>query len=65
MDAKRWGQMKEIYDHAIDLCGNEREGFLVEACGDDADLRRDVESLLAAYEDESVRFRGVTCGDKC
>src|SRR5262245_62864200 len=49
MDAKRWGQIKEIYDHAIDLCGNEREGFLVEACGDDADLRREVESLLAAH----------------
>ena len=48
MDAKRWGQINEIYDRALDLCGDERAGFLAEACGDDADLRREVESLLAA-----------------
>src|SRR5215813_3710101 len=52
MDAKRWIQIKEIYDRALDLCGDEREGFLAEACGDD-DLRREVESLLAAHEDAS------------
>src|SRR5262245_58169950 len=51
MDAKLWGQIKEIYDRAIDLRGDEREGFLAEACGDNADLRREVESLLAAHED--------------
>src|SRR5262245_24505991 len=51
MDAKRWGQIKEIYDHALDLCGDERDVFVVEACGDDTDLRREVESLLAAHED--------------
>src|SRR5262245_42430492 len=51
MDAKRWGQIKEVYDRALDLCGDERDGFLAEACGDDADLRREVESLLAAHED--------------
>jgi len=51
MDAKRWGQIKEIYDRALDLRGDEREEYFVEACGDDADLRREVESLLAAHED--------------
>ncbi|MGH9852238.1 MAG: serine/threonine-protein kinase [Blastocatellia bacterium] len=51
MDAKRWGQIKEVYDHALDLCGDEREGFLAEACGGDDDLRREVASLLAAHED--------------
>jgi Tol biopolymer transport system component len=51
MDAKLWGQIKEIYDRALDLRGDERERFLAEACGDDANLRRDVESLLAAHED--------------
>src|SRR5262245_29576837 len=54
MDAKRWGQIKDIYDHALDLYGDEREGFLVEACGGDADLRREVESLLAAHEDAGI-----------
>ncbi len=51
MDAIRWKQIKEVYDRALDLCGNERDGFLAEACGDDDDLRREVESLLAAHED--------------
>src|SRR5215510_14571820 len=51
MDANRWKQIKEVYDHALDLCGDEREVFLAEACGDDPDLRREVESLLAAHED--------------
>jgi len=51
MDAKRWNQIKEVYDRALDLCGDEREGFLAEACGDDYDLRREAESLLAAHED--------------
>src|SRR5262245_47525704 len=51
MDAKQWGQIKEIYDHALDLSNDEREGFLAEACGEDGDLRREVESLLAAHED--------------
>jgi len=50
MDAKRWGQIKEIYVRAIDLCGDERENFLAEACAGAADLRREVETLLAAHE---------------
>src|SRR5688572_30228355 len=49
MDAKRWEQIKEIYVRAIDLCGDEREGFLAGACACDADLRREIETLLAAH----------------
>src|SRR5262245_26622954 len=49
MDAKRWGQIKEIYDRALDLSREEREIFLADACVDDDDLRREVESLLAAH----------------
>src|SRR5215470_11676108 len=51
MDANRWKKIKEVYDRALDLPGEEREGFLAEACGDDDDLRREVQSLLAAHED--------------
>src|SRR5262245_12802326 len=51
MDAKRWEQIKEIYDRALDLRGDEREGFLAEACAGDDDLRHEVESLLAAHDD--------------
>src|SRR5215470_7667264 len=51
MDANRWKRIKDVYDRALDLLGDEREGFLGEACADDDDLRREVESLLAAHED--------------
>ena len=51
MDAKRWKQIKAIYDRALDLSSDEREGFLAEACGADDDLLHEVESLLAAHED--------------
>src|SRR5262245_56926347 len=48
MDAKRWEKIKEIYNRALDLGGEERESFLLGACAD-PDLRREVESLLAAH----------------
>jgi serine/threonine protein kinase len=51
MDAEQWKKIKEVYDRALDLSGDEREVFLAEACGGDDDLRREVESLLAAHED--------------
>jgi hypothetical protein len=51
MDANRWKQIKEVYDRALDLSGDEHDGSLAEACGDDADPRREVESLLAAHDD--------------
>src|SRR5262245_42998306 len=51
MDAKRWEQIKEVYDLALDLSRDEREIFLAEACAGDVDLRREVESLLAAHDD--------------
>jgi protein kinase-like protein len=51
MDASRWKKIKEVYDRALDLSGDEREGFLAEACGGDDDLRREVETLLAAHDD--------------
>ena len=37
----------EIYLTALDLPPSERTAFLAQACGADADLRREVESLLA------------------
>src|SRR5215475_518439 len=51
MDAKRWGQIKEIYDRALDLSREECESFLAEACAGEDKLRQEVESLLAAHAD--------------
>jgi hypothetical protein len=60
MDAELWGQIKEIYYRALEFHGDEREGVLVEACGDDADLRREVESLLAAHAEAGTFLQSPT-----
>ena len=47
MDSKKLKQIEEIYHEVLDLQPGDRESFLLKRCGDDADLRREVESLLA------------------
>ena len=46
MKAERWAQIEPILDQAFDLSDSEREAFLDRACGDDVDLRAEVEALL-------------------
>src|SRR5215831_12755270 len=43
----RWRQIDELVQAALGRDAREREVFLATACGDDADLRHEVESLLA------------------
>jgi serine/threonine protein kinase len=47
MTHKRWRQVEEIFQTAVERDGAERDNYLTEACGADADLRSEVESLLA------------------
>ena len=47
MAGDRWSRVDELYHAALDHASGERTAFLLEACPDDADLRREVESLLA------------------
>jgi serine/threonine protein kinase/Tol biopolymer transport system component len=47
MNPDRWRQVAELYEAVLEREPPAREGFLAEACRDDADLRREVESLLA------------------
>src|SRR5919112_2175035 len=49
MDTVRWQQIDRLLDEALGLAPGERADFLAEACGSDAELRREVESLLAAH----------------
>ena len=53
MISNRWRRVGEIYHAALSLAGDERDTFLADACGQDADLRREVESLLAHAADAS------------
>ena len=47
MDADRLKQIEELYHAATELPLGEREAFIRQSCGDDEDLRRELESLLA------------------
>jgi serine/threonine protein kinase/tetratricopeptide (TPR) repeat protein len=47
MDASRWQQVERVYHAALEHEPGRRAAFLFEVCGDDNDLRREIESLLA------------------
>jgi WD40 repeat protein/serine/threonine protein kinase len=51
VDPKRFEQIQAVFNQALKLRLAERPSFLSEACGSDADLRQDVDALLAAHED--------------
>ncbi len=47
MTAFRWQQIETLYHAALEYDSDRRAEFLAETCRDDADLRNEVESLLA------------------
>jgi len=50
-----WGQVKAVLDGALDAGPAERLALVAASCGDDEELRREVESLLR-FEAESETF---------
>ena len=50
MDRKTWQKIAELFDAALGRPPAERAAWLDAACGEDADLRREVAALLAAHE---------------
>jgi serine/threonine protein kinase/WD40 repeat protein len=52
--ASRLKQIQEIYQAALKLAPLERSVYVATACGQDADLRRAIETLLAEPEPETV-----------
>jgi hypothetical protein len=55
MPEKRSNQISDVYQRALAHAPEERERFLREACGDDDELRHELESLLR-FESDSKRF---------
>ena len=51
MDAERYRRVRALLHDAARLEGADRDAFLADACGDDARLRAEVESLLGATGD--------------
>jgi serine/threonine-protein kinase len=50
MDAKRWQEIKSVFDGVQEIELEKRAKFLDDACGDDLELRREVEKLMASFE---------------
>ena len=50
VSAERWRAIDAIFADAAERPSDERSAFIANACGADAELRSEVESLLAAYE---------------
>ncbi len=50
-----WERVKDVFLEAVELPVERRAAFLERATHGDADLRREVESLLAAHEEEGLR----------
>ncbi|MBS1798037.1 MAG: protein kinase [Acidobacteria bacterium] len=54
MNAERLKQIEEIYHAALEIAAAERDGFLTGRCGEDVELRREVETLLAFEKTENT-----------
>lgn len=50
MEAERWQHIESIFQSALDCEPEARAALLDASCAGDADLRKEVESLLASYE---------------
>jgi predicted ATPase/serine/threonine protein kinase len=63
MSSERWERTKEILEQALQLAAEERRAYLQSACGSDADLRSEVESLIASHEQAGSQFLGAAAPD--
>ncbi len=50
MKTGRWNRIRELFEATCELAPADRHAFLTDACGDDGDMRVEVESILAASE---------------
>lgn len=61
--AERHNRAIELFQEACELAGSERDAFLARACGDDADLRSEVESLLQYDSNVSDAVEAAEAGE--
>ena len=54
VSAERWDAIMSLFADAIERPPTERSAFVAAACGSDAELRHEVESLLAAHEGDTA-----------
>ena len=54
MDANRWRRVEELYHSALERPEELRSEFLAQACGDDAELLREIRDLIAHDRDSAA-----------
>ncbi|MCU0238445.1 MAG: protein kinase [Pyrinomonadaceae bacterium] len=50
MEKERWQEISKIFNSALEKKTSERKDFLAKACGEDENLRQEIELLLNAHE---------------
>ncbi len=61
MAHENWQQVKEIFVDALLQKPEERQNFLDDVCGDDKNLRREVESLLSSLDGAGEFYGNASC----
>ena len=56
MDPQKLRQVEELYHTALELAPNDREAFVQKSCGQDQELRSELESLLAVEKSRNSFF---------
>jgi serine/threonine protein kinase len=54
MKPDRWQKIDLLFQSALACAPEEREAFLIEKCGEDERLRREVESLIASHKEGTL-----------
>jgi tetratricopeptide (TPR) repeat protein len=62
LSTERWQRIEQVYEAAVDLPEDERAGVLARECGNDAELRAEVDRMLAA-RDSSDYLAGLIGGE--
>jgi serine/threonine protein kinase/Tol biopolymer transport system component len=63
MRVDRWERTKQILEEALRVPAGERSKFLDGACGNDQELRAEVESLIASHEQAGSQFLAAAAPD--
>jgi serine/threonine protein kinase len=59
---ERWAQIEELFHRAAECSSEQRATLLNDACGNDSDLRREVQALLSSDGSASVSVQAAVLG---
>jgi eukaryotic-like serine/threonine-protein kinase len=62
MTPERWAQIEELFHRAAECAPEQRSALLNKACGNDAELRREVEALLSCDGNAGDSVRAAVSG---